>query len=85
MRDREQIVASIREIIEDAWPHRFADGNLPNDVSLGEAGLGLDSVEVVEVVTACEDRFGRTAAPTLFDETPLTIDRVADHFALKDE
>lgn len=83
MRDREQTVASVREVIQGAWPHRFADGELRDDVSLGEEGLGLDSVEVVEVVTACEDRFGRAATPALFETIPLTIDLVADHFALE--
>lgn len=75
-------MGSIRQIILTAWPQRFADGELTDDVSLGEEGLGLDSVEVVEVVMACEELFGRVATPTLFETAPLTIERMADHFAL---
>lgn len=85
MPTRDQAVASIREIIQSAWPYRFADDDLRNDVSLGEEGLGLDSVEVVELVTAVEEKFGRTATPSLFEAVPLTIDRMADHFALAEE
>jgi acyl carrier protein len=44
-------------------------------VALGEGGLGLDSIRLLEVVLACEDRFGvtlaveemKTGVPTLGD------------------
>lgn len=83
MRDRPQIAASIREIIVSSWPHRFEYGELRDDLSLGDDGLGLDSVEVVEVLLACEDRCGRPATEELFAIVPLTIDRVANYFAAR--
>jgi acyl carrier protein len=75
------MVALIREIIVKSWPHRFSPDELRNDLSLGSDGLGLDSVEVAEVVLACEARAGITATNELFAVAPLTIDRVASYFA----
>jgi acyl carrier protein len=72
----------IREIIVATWPHRFGYDELRDDVSLGEDGIGLDSVEVAELVFACEEHYGRAATEELFATVPLTIERVADHFAL---
>jgi acyl carrier protein len=80
--DNAQIAASIRDIIVTNWPHRFARGELHGDVSLGEDGLGLDSVEIVELLVACEQRCGVYATEELFAVVPLTIERVADHLAV---
>lgn len=80
MPDRAQIAASIREILLTSWPHRFARDELHDDVSLGEEGLGLDSVEIVEVLLACEESCGVRATEQLFVVVPLTIERVVDHF-----
>lgn len=75
------MVALLREIILTSWPHRFSPEQLGDDVSLGSDGLGLDSVEVAEVLLACEERCGMAATEELFAIVPLTIDRVADYFA----
>jgi acyl carrier protein len=72
---------SIREIIIGLWPGRFAPGDLPEDVALGEQGLGLDSVEVVELIFACEDRWGKGVSEGLFTSPPLTIERLAHEFS----
>jgi acyl carrier protein len=76
-----QVVALVREIILTSWPHRFSPEQLANNVSLGSDGLGLDSVEVAELLIACEERFDIAATSELFDMIPLTVDRVAGHFA----
>lgn len=75
------MVALIREIIATSWAHRFSTEQLRNDVSLGSDGLGLDSVEVAEVLLACEERSGIAATRELFEIVPLTIDHVAEYFA----
>jgi acyl carrier protein len=80
--DRPQVAASIREILVTSWPHRFEFDGLPDDLSLGEDGLGLDSVELAEVVLTCEEAFGRPATEELFATVTLTIAQVADHFAV---
>ena len=77
----EEMVALVREIILTSWPHRFSSEQLRNDVSLGSDGLGLDSVEVAEVLLACEERSGVAATSELFETIPLAIDHVADYFA----
>jgi acyl carrier protein len=72
---------AVREIIEATWPQRFAPGQVRDDTPLGEDGLGLDSVEVVEVILACEEQAGRRATEALFAALPLTPGRIARHFA----
>jgi acyl carrier protein len=73
--------ADVREIILGNWPQRFEPGELGDEVPLGEEGLGLDSVEIVEVVLACEERCGRVATEELFAGSPLTISLLVDHLA----
>jgi hypothetical protein len=43
--------------------------------------LGLDSVEIVEILFACEEIWGARSSEELFDGGPLTIERLAEHFA----
>ena len=79
--DREVIAVQVREIITASWPGRFTPEELLEDVSMGDEGLGLDSVEVAEVLLACEERSGTPLTDELFARAPLTIERVAEHFA----
>jgi acyl carrier protein len=81
MRDQAELAVAIRRIIQASWPARFSLADLLDDVPLDDGGLGLDSVEIVEVLFACEDTWGVRAGEQLFDVTPLTIERLADHFA----
>ena len=81
MPDPVQVAASIRGIIATSWPHRFPPGELRDDVSLGEGGLGLDSIEIVELLLACEDHCGRPVTEELFAVLPLTIALAARYFA----
>ena len=48
---------------------------------MGEQGLGLDSLEVVELIFACEDRWRKRASEALLTASPLTIERLADEFS----
>jgi acyl carrier protein len=73
--------ATVRKILVSAWPQRFDPAHLDDEVSLGKEGLGLDSVEVVELLLLCEQESGLPLGEELFAVTPLTIRRVADHFA----
>lgn len=79
--DLSTIGAAVSQIIATAWPQRFEPAALGEDVPLGEEGLGLDSVEVVEVILACEERFGRRSTDELFAVAPLTVGRIAEFFA----
>lgn len=77
---REQTIATIRELIVCCWPHRFDPGDVRDDLSLGSEGLGLDSIEIVEVITACEELLGRESSAELFATAPLTLSSMADFF-----
>lgn len=80
MGDRTQTVLAVQQIILVRWPQRFAPDRLDEHSILGEAGLGLDSIEIAEVVLACEELGGPSATPELFESGPLTIGKVAEHF-----
>jgi acyl carrier protein len=73
--------AMVREIILTRWPGRFAPELLGENVPLGDDGLDLDSIEVVEVVVACEDLLGVEALDEqLVRQEPLTISGMVAHF-----
>jgi acyl carrier protein len=80
-RTHQDTIEIVREIVYTSWPGRFESGDIRDDASLGSDGLGLDSVEITEVLFACEERCGVGATDELFSVVPLTIERVADHFA----
>jgi acyl carrier protein len=72
----------VYEILATRWPGRFADDQLADRVSLGTGGLGLDSIEIVELVLECEERSGRTrAAQELLEAGPVTIGRLIECLA----
>lgn len=80
MPDRAQILAAVRQVLLSTWPGRFASEQLDEEVALGEDGLGLDSIEIAEVVLACEEIADTEASAELFETGPLTIGKVAAHF-----
>src|ERR1700742_2004832 len=78
--DRAQTVIAVRRIITERWPQRFESDQLTEGRALGADGLGLDSIEIAEVVLACEELGGVTASSDLFEGGPRTIGKGADHF-----
>jgi acyl carrier protein len=79
--DRAQTAAAVYEIIGNGWPGRFSDEQLADHVSLGEDGLGLDSIEIVELLLACEEHVGGTSTDELLGAGPVSIGRLIDHLA----
>lgn len=69
---------SLRGLLLSRWPGRFSIDQVSDDAPFGEVGLGLDSVEVVEFVLECEERFGVRVANELVADGPLTIGRLAE-------
>lgn len=54
-----QVVSNVIEAIFDSVNLRFVDRDTVNENTvLGQGGLGLDSVDILEVVVAIEHRFG---------------------------
>jgi acyl carrier protein len=80
--DSAEIHEAIRDILLSSWPHRFVPEQLSDETSLGQDGLGLDSIEIVEVLLACEERCGTGLTDALFATPPLTIRHVAEHLAI---
>jgi acetyltransferase-like isoleucine patch superfamily enzyme/acyl carrier protein len=80
--DISEVVRFVRALLERRWPGRFSPEGLGSDVPLDAAGLGLDSVEIVELVLACEERYGVRLPENLLATSPLTISRLAEHVAL---
>jgi hypothetical protein len=76
--------ATVYEILATRWPGRFAPVELADEVSLGEGGLGLDSIEIVELMLDCEERiggFGDGSAEELLEAGPVTIGALIGHLA----
>jgi hypothetical protein len=73
----------VRDVFAELWPGRFDESQLGEDMSLGEGGLGLDSIDIVELVLECEERMGHrdNRAGDLLDATPVSIGRLIDHLA----
>jgi acyl carrier protein len=67
----------VRAVIVASWAGRFQLAELHDDAELGEAGLGLDSVEAVELLLACEAETGVTLPESIFTGRALTIARLA--------
>lgn len=54
-----QVVSNVIEAIFDSVNLRFVDrDSVDENTVLGQGGLGLDSVDILEVVVAIEHRFG---------------------------
>jgi acyl carrier protein len=82
--ERASAAAHVREALDFLWPERFDDATrLRDEEPLGAGGLGLDSIEIVELVLACQSRAGLDAdrAEELLDSGPLTIGRLIAHLA----
>src|SRR3954453_3106428 len=71
---------AVPDLVLEHWPGRVDANQLGEHVPLGEDGLGLDSIELVEVVLACEELAGREATDELIRDGPLTIRRLVSHF-----
>ena len=52
---------------------RNAQVALVPELPLGSAGLGLDSIALVEVLLECEDRFGPGIAAAMLASPSLTV------------
>jgi acyl carrier protein len=80
--EQRQVAGIVRELLISSWPARFDAAQLHDEVSLGKEGLGLDSIEIVELLVACEECSGVELTADLFNVVPLTIGHVTAHFRL---
>ena len=67
--DRQKVLQGIKQILVEDLDLNLEIGEISDDASLMEDGLGLDSVVVVELITHLEKRFGFH-----FDDDSLTAE-----------
>jgi acyl carrier protein len=78
--DEADVAAVVLDILAMTCPGRVSGVDLRDETHLGSTGLGLDSIEIVEVLLGCEEHYG-TPVEMLLDGAPLTLGRVVKHFA----
>lgn len=82
MVDREHASATVYEALGSLWPGRFDGRSLSDDLSLGSDGLGLDSIEIVELLLECEERLGNgTWVDEVLEAGPVRIGNLIEHLA----
>jgi acyl carrier protein len=75
---RNGVAEVVLDLVVAACP-RVSRAGLRDETHLDREGLGLDSIEIVEVLLSCEERYGKPVE-ALLDGAPLTFGRVVDHF-----
>jgi acyl carrier protein len=82
--DRSETARIVRETVALLWPGRYGESQLQDQVSLGGEGLGLDSIEIVELVLEASERMGIPGyhADASLEAGPLTLGRFIDHLTV---
>jgi acyl carrier protein len=65
----EQVLAIVRRHLPSYWQDR----PLSVDLRLDDAGIGFDSVDLLELLVACERELGREMAPDLLLDDAMTL------------
>ena len=82
---REELLSRVRKILIDRLHVRRAPDEIDPDTALFLSGLGLDSVDMVEIVVACEAEFGVTIRSGAVGRARLrTLNNVVD-FVISEE
>lgn len=82
MDDRARTATAVHDLLHARWPDRFREIELHDDLSLGEDGLGLDSIDIVEFLLGCEEELDGRTTEDLLTAGPVTLGRVIDHFGV---
>ena len=69
----------VREILRKRVARAKDLDDLPDELQLGEGGLGLDSIALVELLLECERLFRLPPPLALLDGPPLTVGLLAEH------
>ena len=65
----EQVIAVVRRHLPPYWQDR----PLHADLRLDDAGIGFDSVDLLELLVACERELGREMPPDLLLDDAMTV------------
>lgn len=69
----------VRELVRARSPLARSRESLPDDLSLGSGGLGMDSIALVELLLDCEQRFGLRGTAEILAGPPLTVGLLVAH------
>jgi hypothetical protein len=82
---RKEVADVVHEALLSRWPGRFRAEQLADHVALGEGGLDLDSIEIVELLLECEERLGYAdgsgGSEELLEAGPISVGRAIDHIS----
>ena len=85
MPNRQEVADVVYGTLLTRWPGRFRAEELADEVALGEDGLDLDSIEIVEVLLECEELLGyadgSAGSEELLEAGPITIGRAIEHIS----
>ena len=81
MKSTRDTAVLVREILLSRWPGRFDPEQLRDHISLGEDGLGLDSIEIVELLLTCEEELEGPVTEELLREGAIDIGTLITHFS----
>jgi acyl carrier protein len=76
--ERESVLAKIRRILIDKLHVELEEASIDPDVALFGTGLGLDSVDALELVIATEDEFDITFPQDALGAALRTLNGVVD-------
>lgn len=74
----DEIKSEIKKLVLQYVPLYLRDEEITDEVSLLSDGLGLDSVDVVDLILTIEDHFGLHFSPVLLNNLPLTVEKLAE-------
>ncbi len=77
---RDELLSRVRKLLVEDLSVRFAPDAIDPDAPLFNVGVGLDSVDAIELAFSIEKEFG-VALPEgeAFGEAARTVNRVVDH------
>jgi hypothetical protein len=83
MAEVQEVARAVHGMLLTRWPGRFRLDQLADHVQLGEDGLGLDSIEIVELLLDLEEQmpYGSGGAEELLDAGPITIGGMIDRIS----
>jgi len=73
MTEQYDIALAVRELVREYAPGIESAAALPDELRLASGGLGFDSVRVVELLLACEERFQVAIPAALLEGSALTV------------
>jgi acyl carrier protein len=74
----ERVLARVQAIVTGIAGAERTPGNVGPDTPLGEDGFWLDSVDILEVLLACEHEFCTSFKAKVANETLTTVRSLAD-------